>query len=98
MPHICSSATLYDEEVINKRKSWFEEWLVLHPAPTQDEIMRFHQFTGDGESHNDLLMNPDGKVFTVSITSALIRDDKIRKQYLAVKETTKVEKQFPISN
>jgi hypothetical protein len=67
--YIWSSCTLYSDGVISKRKAWFETWIAKHPTPTQEQILHFHQFTGDGDSHNDLLMNRDGKVFTVSVTS-----------------------------
>jgi hypothetical protein len=68
-PQIWSSVTLYDEAVIAKREAWFAAWLNRNAAPSQEDIMRFHQFTGDGDSHNDLFMNRDGLVSTVSITS-----------------------------
>jgi hypothetical protein len=69
MPQIWSSVTLYDEAVIAKRKAWFTAWLNDNPAPGQEEILRFHRFTGDGDRSNDLLMNREGQVSTVSITS-----------------------------
>ncbi|MGB8191606.1 MAG: NRDE family protein [Chitinophagaceae bacterium] len=83
--HIWSSCTLYDDEVISKRKQWFADWLLQHPTPTQEEILHFHQFTGDGDAHNDLLMNRDGKVFTVSVTSTAITADRANLQYLDIK-------------
>ncbi|HLK27513.1 MAG TPA: NRDE family protein [Puia sp.] len=67
--HIWSSVTLYDEEIIHKRKKWFESWALKNPFPSQDDILHFHQFAGDGDKHNDLLMNRNEFVFTVSITS-----------------------------
>src|ERR1700730_2005352 len=70
IPQIWSSVTLYDQEVITKRRNWFIKWLEKNLHPTQNEILQFHQFTGDGDAHNDLLMNRDDKVFTVSMTSA----------------------------
>lgn len=66
--HIWSSVTLYDEPVISKRRSWFEQWLKNNPGPDGAAIMHFHQFTGDGDQHNDLLMDRGGKVRTVSVT------------------------------
>jgi len=83
--HIWSSVTLYDEEIISKRKSWFDNWISNNNEPLQKEILDFHQFTGDGDSNNDLLMNRDGKVFTVSITSMAIGDEMINMQYLDLK-------------
>jgi Transport and Golgi organisation 2 len=69
-PYIWSSVTLYDEQIIRKRASWFSKWLSENPEPLQEDILLFHQFTGDGDRHNDLLMNRGNQVFTVSITSA----------------------------
>jgi hypothetical protein len=83
-PHIWSSVTLYDSAVIEKRRTWFEEWLKEQSTPSQQDILNFHSFTGDGDCHNDLMMNR-GQVFTVSITSISILDDKAQMQYLDFK-------------
>ena len=80
--HIWSSATLYDDAVSNKRKTWFEKWLADRTEFTQNEILYFHQFTGDGDSHNDLTINRDGKVFTVSITGVEISETNAQITYL----------------
>jgi Transport and Golgi organisation 2 len=71
-PHIWSSATLYDGLVIKKREQWFAKFLNRIPNPTQQDILNFHQFSGDGDSRNDLLINRDGVYSTVSITSVLL--------------------------
>jgi uncharacterized protein with NRDE domain len=84
--HIWSSVTLYDKEIAAKRKKWFEEWLEDKIQVTQTEILHFHQFTGDGDVHNDLSMNRDGKVFTVSITSIEISNHKAQITYLDLPE------------
>ena len=84
-PHIWSSATLYDETVIDKRKGWFETWKTRHPAPGMEEILDFHQFTGDGDSHNDLMMNRDGQVYTVSITGLELRANDGLMKYIDLK-------------
>ncbi|HEY0676810.1 MAG TPA: NRDE family protein [Chitinophagaceae bacterium] len=97
-PHIWSSATLYDDEVVAKRKQWFENWLTEHPAPGQEEILHFHQFTGDGDSHNDLLMNRDGKVFTVSVTSVAIQSDRASLQYLDLKNGGRMGEEIVLLN
>lgn len=68
-PYIWSSSTLYDEEVRKKRELWFLKWLNRQPMPAKEEIIKFHRFAGDGDQNNDLLMNRDGKIFTVSITN-----------------------------
>ena len=76
MPYIWSSATLYDGFIIKKREQWFASFLNDHPIPTQQDILNFHQFTGDGDRQNDLLMTRDGMYATVSITSILLTKDR----------------------
>jgi hypothetical protein len=84
-PHIWSSVTLYDEETIRKRKKWFDDWIAVNKNPSRDDILHFHQFTGDGDAHNDLMMNRNGKVFTVSITSIGIDGAGMKMNYLDLK-------------
>jgi hypothetical protein len=81
-PHIWSSVTLYDADVIDKRNSWFDTWLQQNPGPTGEEILHFHQFTGDGDSHNDLRMNRNGQMLTVSVTQMVVTEDSTHMQYL----------------
>lgn len=83
-PHIWSSVTLYDPVVVRKRNQWFKEWLADNENPSQHDILHFHQFTGDGDSHNDLRMNR-GQVFTVSVTSICIFEDHATMSYLDLK-------------
>ncbi len=68
-PHIWSSAQLYSTEVRNAREKWFEELLV---SGSQDsELMsRFHHEGGIGDIENDLVMNRNNRVRTVSITQS----------------------------
>jgi hypothetical protein len=74
--HIWSSATLYDEATIQKRKGWFERWNAQHPQPAQEEIISFHRQGGDGDAHNDFVMNRSGEMFTVSISSVCMEEKK----------------------
>ena len=90
-PHIWSSATLYDEAVVEKRKSWFTKWLQQYrkaAQPSPDDILHFHQFTGDGDTHNDLRMNRNGQVFTVSVTLLALTDETTQMHYLDLKNNT----------
>ncbi|HSB94396.1 MAG TPA: NRDE family protein [Flavitalea sp.] len=81
-PYIWSSATLYDRSIREKRSNWFNQWLERTPNITLADILQFHQFTGDGDRHNDLLMNRDGKVGTVSISCIELADQKMFMHYL----------------
>ena len=95
-PHIWSSVTLYSNEIIAKRETWFKEWLSNHTFPTQEDILQFHQFTGDGDTRNDLLMNRDGEMFTVSITSLKLEDSSSRMHYLDLRNNKTSVSEFKI--
>ena len=94
LPHIWSSATLYPEEVISKRKQWFNQWLADHPQPSQKDIFSFHQFAGDGDRYNDVLMNRDGHMLTVSITSIEISSDKGVMHYMDLQDGISTSKEL----
>lgn len=84
-PHIWSSATLYDGLIMKKREQWFAEFLNKTPRPTQQDILHFHRFSGDGNSHTDLLMNRD-QYATVSITSIQLTANRAVLKYIDVTE------------
>ena len=83
-PYIWSSATLYDGFVIKKREQWFATFLNDHPTPTQQDILDFHRFMGDGDEQNDLFMTRDGMYTTVSITSIFLTKDRGCIEYLDI--------------
>ncbi len=92
-PHIWSSVTLYNPAVISKRNRWFEDWIAETGGSSQDEILRFHQFTGDGDAHNDLKMDR-GQVFTVSVTSLALSHDRATMRYLDLKNDLSFQQQL----
>lgn len=92
-PHIWSSVTLYNHDVIEKRQKWFVEWMQVNNSPQQKEILDFHQFTGDGDDHNDLCMNR-GQVYTVSVTSLALNSDAASMQYLDLKNQKSYQKEL----
>lgn len=67
-PYIWSSSTLYDQDARMKREVWFSRWLDRQASPTLEEVLRFHRFAGEGDPGNDLFMNREGQLMTVSIT------------------------------
>lgn len=75
-PHIWSSATLYDKEVIEKRKHWFAVWLMENSSVSIESIIAFHRFGGEGDENIDLRMNRAGILQTVSITGIELMSDK----------------------
>jgi len=69
LPHIWSSVTLYTDEVILKRKTWFQSWLSSNVQYSKENIILFHKNAGEGDKENDVLMNRNSFMMTVSITS-----------------------------
>jgi len=80
-PHIWSSATLYDEFVRKKREQWFKQWLNKKFNPGQNDILQFHQFTGDGNKNTDLVMKRGETYHTVSITSIELENETRKMWY-----------------
>lgn len=93
-PHIWSSVTLYSREITEKRKNWFERWIVHNPLPVTDDIVSFHQFTGDGDKENDLVIDRNGKTRTVSITSLCIEKRKAAMVYMDLVQEKKYRQHF----
>ena len=80
-PHIWSSATLYDEKTKQKRRTWFREWIDKSDIFDRENTLHFHRNAGDGDPWNDVIMNREGLVQTVSITSILKSADRIDVMY-----------------
>lgn len=87
VPQLWSSVTLYDDMIRARRRLWFHQWLELNSAPVLEDLMHFHQFTGDGDINNDLLMNRSGQMLTVSITGMQLADGKGQMVYLDLKNS-----------
>jgi Transport and Golgi organisation 2 len=67
-PRIWSSATLYGPEVVARRREWFEGFIRNNGTVNSNQILNFHHFAGDGDRTNDVLMNRNNEMFTVSIS------------------------------
>jgi hypothetical protein len=85
-PYIWSSVTLYEEQVIKKRESWFASFLNENPHPSHHEVLHFHQFTGDGNKDHNLQMERGELYSTVSITSISLTTDRVEMKYHDLKE------------
>lgn len=69
--HIWSSATLYEKPIRARREQWFADWLEKYDTYNLEAIMDFHYNAGDGDSWNDVIMNRNGLVQTVSVTNII---------------------------
>jgi hypothetical protein len=67
--HIWASAQLYSREAIEKRQRWFRTFLEARKGEVEPEaIFEFHRSGGDGDMNNDMVMNRQNLVRTVSIS------------------------------
>ncbi len=79
--HIWSSSTLYPLATRLRRKQWFDVWQTSIQYPSPTDIFSFHLQTGDGDPHNDLVMNRGNETFTVSVTGISVIDGNMNMQY-----------------
>lgn len=69
--HAWSSVTLYNDDIIQQREQWWQQWLMHHPMFEGGDVLDFHSLGGNGDSANDLVMNRNNELQTVSITQIL---------------------------
>jgi uncharacterized protein with NRDE domain len=81
-----SSVTLYNTEVINKRQQWFRKWLQQKPPVNLESIVQFHLSAGDGDTNNDLKMNRNGLMLTVSVSAMELSANKGCLHYLDLQD------------
>lgn len=96
--YIWSSATLYNNDIIAKRNEWFAAWRQTNPFPSLQNILHFHQFTGDGDAKNDLCMNRNNAMLTVSITAIELRESKGIMHYSDLIENKQYHKEFQLAS
>jgi hypothetical protein len=84
--HIWSSATLYDEAAVTKRKRWFKEWGQRIGPKTTSEILRFHWHAGSWDLKDGLVMDRDGIMKTRSITNIRVTTENITMTYHDLKD------------
>lgn len=80
-PRIWSSSTLFDEDMRDLRRGWFDSWKsesVLSPAA----ILNFHKHAGEGDDQVGVVLRRE-HVGTVSITQFVKRED-VRVAYEAL--------------
>lgn len=80
-PIIWSSSSLYPKNVREERKTWFTEWMKNRKTFTQEDIIDFHKHGGKGDAWNDFVMNRNGQVQTVSVTSLEVDNNQFGKLY-----------------
>lgn len=71
-PHIWSSVTLYSPQIIEMREQWFADFLKQPLNP--EKVLDFHQYAGVGDVRNDIRMNRDNILKTLSMTQYVINE------------------------
>ncbi len=79
---IWASPVLYDLTYRKKRQHWLADWLEQRPQPTRGSMLHFHLKAGEGDPHNDLVMNRHNLVRTVSIASVVNDGNRFDLSYL----------------
>lgn len=79
--HIWSSVTLYSAEVRKERAFWFVDFLQDKKEISASEMLSFHQNTKREDSENGLVINRENTLKTLSVTQAIIQQNKGTMQY-----------------
>ncbi len=66
LPHIWSSATLYNTAARDAREEFFQNWIAMNPPVSKLSLLNFFKSFEDAE--NGFLINRNGKMKTLSYT------------------------------
>ncbi|RYG31271.1 MAG: hypothetical protein EOO01_35615, partial [Chitinophagaceae bacterium] len=95
--HIWSSVTLYDKSAAAKREQWFDHWQKTNPVRSMGEVIGFHQNAGKTDPSNALVMDRQGKICTVSITSVLVSQTSVNMIYYDIKNEREYKNELTLS-
>lgn len=79
--YIWSSVTLYPPPIQKQREAWFSAFLDTQPEVDAHELFHFHRYTEASNTTNGLVINREERYKTVSITQAVIDQNKITLKY-----------------
>ena len=75
--YIWSSSTLYSAAIREKRANWFTTFLDTQPEVSANELFNFHRYTEEKNEEHGLVINRDNLMKTLSITQAVIDQNKV---------------------
>jgi hypothetical protein len=82
-PYIWSSATLYKEEVRKERCLWFSELLKKEMGKISPKLIyNFHNGVHTSDKTNNVLVEREGGLKTVSITQIVLDNSQIQMNYM----------------
>ena len=79
--HIWSSATLYNDAVIEHRKNLFEKFIGQNSRITSRKVVEFHSNNHD-DFENGFIIDRDSGLKTFSVTQAVLDDEEILMRHL----------------
>ena len=94
--YIWSSATLYDKVAETKRINWFGEWQRSVSSATTNDIIDFHKHGGEGDLQDGLVIDRDGKMKTMSITSIRVTPAAMTMTYNDLKNNNRYVNELPV--
>ncbi|HRG42540.1 MAG TPA: NRDE family protein [Saprospiraceae bacterium] len=80
-PKLWASATLYDKTQRESRKSWFEQWIKEKSIIDADYLRAFHTSRHTDDVQNDIVMQRDNGLQTVSVTQVQYHAGQLDMQY-----------------
>jgi hypothetical protein len=96
--HIWSSVTLYNETARNKRRNWFKDWQRSAKNIDTQSILNFHRSAGSDDAENGLIIDRDGKICTVSITSIKLSQSNASMTYVDLESEKKFNETLPLDS
>lgn len=79
--HIWSSSTLYTQEIRQKRADWFLNFMDSNTNLVPEDLFHFHRYTENQNQEHGLVINRNDVLKTLSITQAVIEDNKVELFY-----------------
>jgi uncharacterized protein with NRDE domain len=79
--HIWSSSTLYPKEIREERAKWFYDFINTDKQITYEDMYYFHSNTQEHDAENGLVINRNNQLKTVSISQAIIENNKVSFRY-----------------
>ncbi|WP_298220602.1 NRDE family protein [Flavobacterium sp.] len=76
--YIWSSSPLYSKPIREQRAKWFATFLDTKPEVTENEMFQFHRYTENDDSEHGLIINRSNRLQTLSITQAVLEQNKVR--------------------
>jgi hypothetical protein len=75
--HIWSSSTLYPALVREQRANWFHTFMSETDVVSKENLFDFHRHTQEGNEENGLVINRNNEMKTLSITQAVVHQNKV---------------------